>query len=305
MPVLRRTPQKGTSMTTARKLLTLVAAAVLGSTVLGPPASASELPATLPVRAGTYLALGDSVPFGYREPTTLPTPNYHDAASFVGFPEYAAADLSLRVANAACPGETTTSFITGTAPSNGCEGTAANPGYRDLYPLHVQYSGSQLDFALDYLRVQQRRMRLVSLMIGANDGFLCRKTTPDRCQSELPAVLQTVTENVAVVLGAIRRDAHYLGQIVIVDYYSLDYSDPVQVAVSQALNDALIAAAAPFDVQIADGFGAFEAAAVQAGGDSCAAGLLTRLSGGGCGVHPSVAGQQLLAGALEQVVSTA
>ena len=61
-------------------------------------------------------------------------------------------------------------------------------------------------------------------------------------------------------------------------------------------------AAAPFDARVADGFGAFQTAAVQAGGDSCAAGLLTKLTTGGCGVHPSVAGQQLLAGVVLRVV---
>jgi hypothetical protein len=63
------------------------------------------------------------------------------------------------------------------------------------------------------------------------------------------------------------------GQLVIVNYYSLKYADPASTAASQALNQAMDTAAAPFDVRVADGFGAFQTAAVQAGGDSCAAGL--------------------------------
>jgi lysophospholipase L1-like esterase len=288
---------------TARALPSFLATALLCAALLtGGPALASESHAAPPARAGTnYLALGDSVPFGYRELATTPTPDYRDATSFVGFPEDVAGDLHLRLANAACPGETSTSLITGTAPSNGCEGIPGSPGYRDAFPLHVAYSGSQLDFAVDYLRAH-RRTRLVTLMVGANDGFLCQRNTPDHCVAELPAVLQTVAANVATILGRIRYEAHYVGQVVLVNYYSLDYGDPTQNALSAGLNQVLDAAAAPFHVAIADGFGAFQAVAAQAGGDTCAAGLLTVLTTGGCGIHPSATGQDVLADAVEAVV---
>lgn len=290
--------------TTPRRLLTTIVALAAVVTVAA-PSSAADVAQAHKVRAGSgYLALGDSVVFGYRESTNIPTPDYTQPDTFVGYPEDVSADLSLAGTNASCPGETSTSFITGTAPSNGCEGTAGSPGYRDVYPLHVAYTGSQLDFAVSFLE-RHRDTRLVSLTIGANDGFLCQHTTADQCASELPTVLQTVGDNVGTILGAIRHEAHYVGQIVLVDYYALDYADPTQVALSQLLNDELISASKPFDVAVADGFGAFQAAALQSGGDTCAAGLLTVLSGGGCGIHPSVAGQQLLASALERVVRTA
>jgi lysophospholipase L1-like esterase len=288
--------------TSLRKPLVLLAALAAAVSLAATPSAgaAPDLASVHKIRAGSgYLALGDSVVFGYREKTNLPTPDYTQPDSFVGYPEDVSADLSLVGTNASCPGETSTSLITGTEPSNGCEA-----GYRALYPLHVAYSGSQLDFAIGFLE-QHRDTRLVSLTIGANDGFLCQKTTSDQCANELTGVLQTLAANVATILGAIRHEAHYVGQIAIVDYYALDYSDPVQVFLSTKLNDALKAGAQPFDVEIADGFAAFEAAALQAGGDSCAAGLLTKLTDGGCGVHPSVAGQQLLAGALEKVITTA
>ena len=53
---------------------------------------------------------------------------------------------------------------------------------------------------------------------------------------------------------------------------------------------------------IADGFGEFQAGSVHSGGNTCTAGLLTRLSIGGCGIHPSYAGQSLLAQALEKAI---
>jgi hypothetical protein len=94
-----------------------------------------------------------------------------------------------------------------------------------VFPLHVSYGGTQLHFAVQYLR-DHAPTRLVSLMVGTNDGFLCQETTPDHCASELPAVLQQVSADVGITLAAIRHDARYQGQVVIVNYYSLDYANP-------------------------------------------------------------------------------
>lgn len=248
----------------------------------------------------SYLALGDSVPFGYREAANTPPPDYADAASFVGYPEDVAANLGLRVANASCPGETTGSFLDVHAQSNGCENAVGSTqGYRSFYPLHVAYRGTQLGYAVRYLR-SHPRTRLVSLGIGANDEFVCEATTADKCASEFPALLKRIGRNVHTILARMRHRAGYRGPLVVVDYYSLDYADAQGSAGTRALNAALAGAARPFGARIADGYGTFERAAVQAGGDTCAAGLLTTLATGGCGVHPSVAGQALLAQALEQ-----
>lgn len=257
-----------------------------------------------PVRAGSsYLALGDSVSFGYREPTNTPPPNYSNARSFVGFPENTARELGLHVANASCPGETSASLNNARARSYACEtdATGTGPGYRTNFPLHVSYRGSQLAYGVHYLRTH-RNTRLVTLMIGANDGFLCQATTSDKCASELPTVLRRISKNVATTLRAVRRAGHYRGQIVIVNYYSLDYTSATQNATTLGLNRAMDSGARGFGVRVADGYGAFQHAAAQAGGDTCKAGLLTTLTTGGCGVHPSVAGQEVLAGAVERAV---
>src|SRR5215471_21762585 len=73
----------------------------------------------------TYLALGDSVPFGLNitllPPFSqkLPTP-----AEFVGYPEPVAASEHLlqskQEVNASCPGETSGSFLNASMPDNGC-----------------------------------------------------------------------------------------------------------------------------------------------------------------------------------------
>jgi lysophospholipase L1-like esterase len=212
------------------------------------------------------------------------------------------------VVNPACPGETSASLINASAPSNGCENspspTDPNVGYRTLHPLHVRYKGSQLAFAVGYLRVH-KNVRLVSLMIGANDLFLCQETTSDGCQSsaELSATIAKAAVNIRRILSAIRNQAHYRGQLAIVNYYSLNYASSVTSAPVVALNQAADAAAKPFHVVVANGFGELEAAALHSGGNTCVAGLLTQLgSPGTCGVHPSYAGQALLAQALEKVI---
>jgi lysophospholipase L1-like esterase len=139
-------------------------------------------------------------------------------------------------------------------------------------------------------------------MIGANDAFLCQETTKDHCASELPGVLRQITADVAQIFSTLRQEGHYNGQLVVLNYYSLDYSNPVDNAASQALNQAMDQGAAPFNAAIADGYGLFETAALHSGRNTCTAGLLTQLITGGCGVHPSVAGQAVLALAVEQVI---
>jgi lysophospholipase L1-like esterase len=283
----------------------LAAAALAIATPAG--ATPAKTAAPRPVTAGSnYLALGDSISFGYREATNTPTPDYTKATNFKGYPERVASALGLSLANVSCPGETSASLNNAHRQSFACEtdasGNAAG-GYRTNFPLHVKYAGSQLVYGVHYLRAHPNT-RLVTLMIGANDGFLCQAQTTDGCMSvsELEAVEAKIEKNVAYTLGKIRTQAHYTGQIVVLNYYSTDYTKPLNNLQSEAINNALDTGAANYNVTIADGYKAFKYAAAQAGGDTCAAGLLTTLSGGGCGVHPSIAGQAVLAGAVESAI---
>jgi lysophospholipase L1-like esterase len=253
-----------------------------------------------------YLALGDSVTFGYQESGVVPAPNYDDPASFHGYPEQIGAELHVKVANAACPGETSTSLINQNGQSNSCENTPGAPtiGYRKLFPLHVHYTGSQLQYAVSFLR-RHRRVRLVSLMIGANDYFVCAETTADGCAApaERQRVVTTVSDNVKRILSEIRNKAHYTGQIVIVNYYSINYTVPLSNTITGLLNTTQDNAARPFHVVFADGFGSFERASEKSGGSPCIAGLLTQLGRpGSCGIHPSYAGQALLAQAVVRAI---
>ena len=290
----------------------LIACAVLTLACVAGPAQArtsakfSPRVQNRPVVPGSqYLALGDSVTFGYMESQVVPTPNYSDPASFEAYPEQVAAALHLTVANAACPGETSSSLINANGPSLACESTptGSSAHYRFNFPLHVNYAGSQLAYALSYLK-HHHNVRLVSLMIGANDYFRCQALTADSCASpsEMAALLSTLTQNIHTILSDVRKQAHYTGQIVIVNYYSLSYASPTQAAQAQRLDQIQDAAAKPYHVEIADGYGEFAVASAHSGGDPCTAGLLTQVGGGKCGIHPSYAGQALLAQSVEKAI---
>src|SRR6516162_10856486 len=108
------------------------------------------------------LALGDSVVFGF---ITQAGHEYVNASNFIGSPEYVASMLDLDVANAGCPGEATSSFLSATGADHGCR------AFRSAFPLHVAYSSTQMAFATSFLQ-RHRHVRLVTIGIGANDLFI-------------------------------------------------------------------------------------------------------------------------------------
>jgi lysophospholipase L1-like esterase len=137
---------------------------------------------------------------------------------------------------------------------------------------------------------------LVTLQIGANDGFICQRTTASRCSApaDILATAQTARANLQTILSALR--AEYDGQIVVVTYYALDYGDVFSAATRQ-LDSAIAQVAQENGADVADGFTAFQPAAEAAGGDSQAAGLVLPND-----VHPTEEGQRLLADAVLAVV---
>jgi lysophospholipase L1-like esterase len=286
-------------------VVVVVAALVVTVALARPGGGRPDAPAAAPSTAaaspsddgeGTYLALGDSVPFGFRAADTA---HFGQPASFTGYPELLAPQLHLHLLDASCPGETTASFSDTSARAYGCENSPQSPrfGYRTVYPLHVRYPlpQSQLDYAVRTLETV-RDVRLVTLQIGANDAFLCRQTTADACASEAGAVVSAARRGVEDILTALRDRAGYRGRLVVVTYYALDYSG-VAAAGTRALDDALTAAARAHGADVADGFAAFRTAATAAGGSSVGAGLVIRGD-----VHPTAAGQALLAAAVRTAI---
>jgi lysophospholipase L1-like esterase len=245
------------------------------------PGQAEDIP-----RNTRYLALGDSIAFGYN-PLVVPV----NLNGYTGYPVLVSQVLHRKVANAACFGESSGSFLSSTAPDVGCHAWRAN------FPLFVSYTGTQMQYALDYLSVNVKKTDLITIDIGVNDlGLLLAG-----CQGNitcaingLPAVLTAYAANLTTIFGGIRQTG-YTGPIVAVTPYAVNYADTVELTGLTALNTVLIAVAPGFNVQIADAFTAFMAADVLFGGNSCAAGLLIQLPNGTCDIHPSLAGQALIA----------
>jgi lysophospholipase L1-like esterase len=286
-----------------RALVPTATVLVLAVTLAFGAGAASANPVNGSDANGTYLALGDSVAFGYVPPAAVPAPNYNSAHSFVGYPEFLAQQLNERVSNASCPGETSTSMLVAGAQSNGCENSPGSPvGYRTLNPLHVQYHGTQMEYALHYLAAH-KHTRLVTIDVGANDVFLCQETTPDQCgPAELFGVAQQIAANLGTIFHDLRDVAGYQGPIVVLTYYSLSYSDPTSIMGAQFLDKTIADAATANGGIVADGFGAFQGPSLASGGDPCAAGLLIKLPDGTCNIHPSPAGAKLLAGAIAEAI---
>lgn len=249
-------------------------------------------------RRGAYLALGDSVTFGF---ITQAGFEYINADNFIGFPKYVGQHLRFNSTDAACPGETTGSFLSSTAPDNGCR------DYRERFPLHISYASTQLDFALSFLG-SHPETRLVTVLLGANDLFLLEDACagdPTCIANGLPQVLATISTNMQTILRDI-RETGFKGKIVVVNYYSVDYSDAAETQLTQFLNQALATSAAAQSVVVADVFAAFQVAAsgAFAGGNTCKAGLLNALPQNQftCDVHPSQSGQLLIARVVERAL---
>jgi hypothetical protein len=260
-----------------RSLLT-VASLALALAAPGLASAANRVPASRP----TYLALGDSVPFGDDPTIRGAAKNDH---WFVGYPTFLAEAIDLPLTSAACPGETSGSFLAAGAPDNGCR------EFRESLGLHVDYAGTQAAFAIEFL-AGHPRTRFVTFSIGAND-FLA---VLHACAGEVacvapqaPALLQGIVTNVATVLGAI-RGAGYAGPILVPYYYAPNAQmDPIVQALNAGLQHAVDVT--PFGARTVDVYSAFQSAS---GGDPCAAGLLIPLAEG-CDIHPTEAGHRLIA----------
>jgi len=260
------------------------------------------------------------VPFGYNPVDAVNDPT--NLRAFVGYPEVlpiAGKFAPNPIANAACEGETSGSFINVAAPDNGCQAWKAAGD-----AMHVTYaaaSESQLEFAVVYL-LQHPNTATVSIQIGANDILLVQlgceaaynpATDPTyvadvtACEEAgIPKAIEGAAADIGYIAGALRTPAAeggagYTGQIVLMTYYALQYSntsDPTFQAV-YGLDTAMVELAQGYPqlgLSIGKSFGTFAAAATAlGGGDSCKAGLLYKLSDGTCNKHPSLAGQALLA----------
>lgn len=254
-----------------------------------------------------HLALGDSITFGLDPALLVASPKLPKPSDFIGYPELIASRFKLtgsKSLNAGCPGETSGSFLNAAAPDNGCNQEHVEPGFtfppfKTTVGLHVNYRGSQIDYALKTLKTN-KKIDLVTLSIGANDLLLIANAcaaAPDFAvcaQGQLAFVIPNYMTNLTRILTALRVEGDYKGKLVLLTLFAPD-NQPLTLQAVGALNFFMQSVAAPFGVIFADGFTAFQQTALPFGGDPCAAGLVGLNPNNTCGQHPSPKGQQLLA----------
>jgi lysophospholipase L1-like esterase len=235
----------------------------------------------------TYLALGDSVAFGFDPLVDL------KSAQVAGYPETLAGTRGLDVTNLSCPGEASGGMMSPTGEDNGCREN------REAFPLHVDYQGTQLQAAVDFLDAHPETS-LVTIDIGANDVFLLDHI----CNRDFNCILTNFittsanyNANLAFIYGQLRKV--YDGPLVALSIYNPYPQDTTAQYALDRMNTILVEQTHAHGGKVADGMGAFSNAA----SDPCAGGLLIPLPDGGCDVHPTPRGADVLAGAISAAMA--
>src|SRR5256885_4104150 len=197
-----------------------------------------------------YLALGDSLAFGYQESKFIANfPTENPSAFVTGYVDDFASmlqriDPAIETVNLGCPGETTSLFIAG-----GCPYTAA--GFR----LHRAYGGAQLHAAISFLKSHPGQVSPITIDLGANDANSCGAD-----QTCFAGAIATVRQNMGVILSRLRAAAPG-AEIIVMEYYNpFAVLDPGTNAGAELLNSVLAGDAALVRGRTADAFTPFNLA---------------------------------------------
>jgi lysophospholipase L1-like esterase len=215
-------------------LITLLAALVPGghhraqaATLVGPKAY--------------YLALGDSLAYGYQP----------DGDIWQGYANDFYANLSAHgtshLKNLACPGETSGTFIHGGCPY--------------WWARKSIYFGSQLSAALSFVHAHPGQVSPVTIDIGANDAMSALDSSTCTVRPNWAAVLSAFDANFSSILSQLQAALHGTGDLVAMNYYdpyqNQCASNPDVLAKLETLNAHIAADASTYAVPVADVFTAF------------------------------------------------
>jgi lysophospholipase L1-like esterase len=282
----------------------VLSAAVLSAAVLAGPAGARGPLADSPRHAfgppaTSYLALGDSLAFGYSQAkfnSLFPVENPADFET--GYVNVVGDVLklfhrSLQIVNDGCPGETTESFIKGPC------------SYQLAFPLHHPYVGgpssAQLADALAYLQAHPGRVNPITVDIGANDALGLIEGT---CKLEAaciaagaPAVFAKIGSNLGLILGQLRAAAPR-AQIVVLGLYN-PFGETIAGgdALTAKLNEVEAGAAATVGARFADPLPIFNPPGALEAPTIC---LLTNMCTALVDIHPTDLGYKVLGGLVLQ-----
>jgi lysophospholipase L1-like esterase len=301
----------------ARLLVCVAALVALGALALAPTAGAKST-------GNTYLALGDSLAYGYHQAQfneELKAKGYVEAANFNdGYVDDFGAGLrlfnrKLQIVNDGCPGETTETMIHGSG-AYGPEYCAGGPtgGPFPKAFLHHPYPGTQLEDALSV--AAQPGVRTITLDIGANDilqflSHTCGFPATFTCsQGQIEGEIGHVATNVDYILAKLRAAAPK-AKIIFVSQYN-PYPTVLQPegtgdATVEALNGALKSVAATHGVSFANTTRAINFSGTHGGpeaGDIRTVCAFTAMCPGGqfnpsspeADIHPTKLGYAVMAG---------
>lgn len=228
-----------------------------------------------------YLALGDSLAFGYQ-------PNLNWGAGYTSdFYSNLQARGVAHYDNLACPGETATTMINGGCPYP----------YLRKYP----YVGAQLQAAVAYLHQHAGQVSPVTLDIGVNDFLPDFDTKDCSINADWQKTLAEVDHNLTAVIlpqlvAALKVNGQMTGDLLLMDYYD-PYQNlcPNTVSAMQTLNAHLAADAHSF-ATLVDIFAPFGGAATP-DPDLCND---TWICSSFKDIHAQSAGYSVMASAFEQ-----
>src|SRR6201995_3095304 len=206
-----------------RLLVCVAALAAFAILAIAPPAGA---------KTTTYLALGDSLAYGYHQAQfnqELKEKGFVNPANFNdGYVDDFAAVLKgvnpkLKVVNDGCPGETTDTFIkgSGVGPAYCAGGPTGSPFPKAF--LHHAFPGTQLEDALAVAK--EAGTGTITLDIGANDilqflSHTCGFPATFSCsEAEVAAEIGHVVTNIGFILAQLRAAAP-TAKIVFVSQYN-------------------------------------------------------------------------------------
>lgn len=203
-------------------------------------AAAQSLPAKYDPPKSYYLALGDSIAYGYqafKAQANVPPSGYN-----TGYVDPFATRLrqirpNITVVNYGCPGESTDSFVNGP-----CPWTAAG------HQLHNAFSGTQLQAAIGFLRAHRGQVSPVTLTLSGNDlPLLLGPCTVNgqidlNCvQANTPGFIAAFAERMSGILRQLRYAAPD-AEIIVTgawDSYAtmLAFADPLYRSINKAMAD--------------------------------------------------------------------
>lgn len=245
----------------------LASVMVVSGLLAAPAAQANPRSGSVTPPKAYYLALGDSLAYGYQQARfNSEFPNIDPATFDTGYVDDFASRLArlspgIQVVNDGCPGETSVSLINGNGPGK----CATGSGWPSVW-LHHPYTGSQLSDAIALLTAHPRQTSPVTIDIGANDLLATERAcavanggngTPGDllCISQqAPTTIEHVANNLGYILGEIRKVAPTT-EIIVMGLYNPQFNLPgADQLIEDDFNPTMASVASEFNGFFADPF---------------------------------------------------